>query len=390
MQLTNKLLRQSTNQGQTTGAVIGLIAGLTLLLIALQVFVDFTALTTKGKGGEDKYVIINKQVNIFNTIGVSAGFTDQEIEDLKTKEFVKSIGLFSSNKYKVRASSSTIGFYTDLFFESVPDDYLDVSTRNWDWSPKEIELPIILSRDYLALYNFGFAPSQGLPQFTPGTIKNVRMEITIQGKGRRQTFQGRIIGFSDRFNSILVPQSFMNWANDRFGSGEQKPSRLILEVNNPYSKTLADFLDKNNYDVSSRKLIGGQVGTLIRLIIGIIGLIGAIIILLAFLIFLLNFRLIVARSRSQIQLLLQLGYKTVQISGLLSKRLFILFGIALGVTVLLFFAWRLIFVNWLSTQGFELSAFPSWLVVIAFFVFSALFILINQMSIKKNVERLFT
>ena len=156
-----------------------------------------------------------------------------------------------------------LGFYTELFFESIPDEFVDVSNSRWQWSKGENEIPIILSRDYLALYNFGFAPSQGLPQFTPNTIGKLSMDVNISGNGLTQNFQGRIIGFSDRINSILVPQSFMNWANENFGE-TQKPqsSSLILKTNNPYSPELNDYLEQNKYEVSSGRLIGGQLTTL--------------------------------------------------------------------------------------------------------------------------------
>ena len=143
---------------------------------------------------------------MFNTLGARSTFTDEEIEDLRSQDFIEAVGVFVSNQFKVNASSQMLGFYTELFFESVPDEFIDVSNSRWQWSKGDPEIPVILSRDYLALYNFGFAPSQGLPQFTPNTISKVSMDVNISGNGLRKTFQGRIIGFSDRINSILVPQ----------------------------------------------------------------------------------------------------------------------------------------------------------------------------------------
>ncbi|NJN34497.1 MAG: hypothetical protein HC817_09820 [Saprospiraceae bacterium] len=99
-----------------------------------------------------------------------------------------------------------------------------------------------MSKDYLALYNFGFALSQGLPQFTPNTIRQVTIDISLRGNGHEQTFSGRVIGFSDRINSILVPPNFMTFANNQFGDQpDAGVSRLLVKVKNPFDKRFTKF-----------------------------------------------------------------------------------------------------------------------------------------------------
>jgi hypothetical protein len=387
IQLLDELLWQSNNKWQIRGASLGVFIGLFLLLLAAQLYFDLQSLMGDS-GSRDRYVIINKEVNFFNTLGASASFTAEEVDTLKQQPFVRSVGLFTSNQFKVSASSKTLGFYTDLFFESVPDEYLDFQRSGWKWEEGDTRLPIILSRDYLALYNFGFAPSQGLPQFTPGTIQKVSMEITIKGPNRRQSFNGRIAGFSDRFNSILVPQEFMDWANEKFGTGEDRPSRLILEVDNPLSRELNEFLEDHNYELSSGRLIGGQFATLVSLVIALLGFIGLTIVLLAFLIFFLNFQLLIARAKEKISLLLQIGYKHQQIYKLLERRLLAQFIGILGLVIVFFLVARQFQTRWLSDQGFELSNWPHWGVVLLGVLFSGLFISMNFRSIRRSVRSL--
>ena len=264
MKILNQLLWSEKNKWQIIGAAVGAFIGLFLLLSALQLYFDLQRLV-KGDSSTEQFVLINKKVNLFNTLGARSTFTEEEIEQLKQQEFVESVGIFISNQFKVSASSQMLGFYTELFFESLPDDFIDIKKSRWSWSKGDNEIPIILSRDYLALYNFGFAPSQGLPQFTPNTISKLAMDVNVSGNGLRKTFQGRIIGFSDRINSILVPQSFMDWANENFGETQKpKSSRLIIKTNNPYSPELSDYLEKNKFEVSSGRLIGGTVDHLIE------------------------------------------------------------------------------------------------------------------------------
>ena len=46
---------------------------------------------------------------------------------------------------------------TDMFFESVPDGFVDVNLDKWVFNENEPVIPIIIPRNYLNLYNFGFA-----------------------------------------------------------------------------------------------------------------------------------------------------------------------------------------------------------------------------------------
>ena len=103
-------------------------------------------------------------MNFLSTLGAKATFSAEEIGELQGLGPVQSIGSFSSNQFKVGAASAALGFYTELFFEAVPDEFLDVQPAGCFWESGKDEVPIILSRDYLALYNFGFAASQGLPK----------------------------------------------------------------------------------------------------------------------------------------------------------------------------------------------------------------------------------
>ena len=70
---------------------------------------------------------------------------------------------------------------------------------------------IIIPRNYLNLYNFGFAQSRSLPQLSEGVMGMVNLDIRITGVGRTENFKGKIVGFSNRLNTILVPETFMTW-----------------------------------------------------------------------------------------------------------------------------------------------------------------------------------
>ena len=102
---------------------------------------------------------------------------------------------------------------TEMFFESVPDEYVDVNLDKWHFDEFSQVIPIIIPRNYLNLYNFGFAQSRSLPKLSEGLMNLIQMDISLRGNGRVEQFKGKIVGFSNRLNTILVPQTFMDWAN---------------------------------------------------------------------------------------------------------------------------------------------------------------------------------
>ncbi len=388
--ILRKLIWEGKSKWQIIGASIGSFIGLFLLLISLQLYLDMNELVDGNTDGSGQYVQINKQVSLFNTLGAKSFFTKDDFEEIKKLDYVDAVAPFVSNKFKVSASSSLLGFYTELFFEAVPNEFLDIPTDDFKWEPGQNDLPMIISKDYLALYNFGFAPSQGLPQFTQSTIKRVTLDINVGRSPNKQVFQGRIAGFSDRINSILVPENFMTYANNKFGKGAiDKPSRVIMKVDNTHTKEVAAFIEDNGYEVSSGRLIGEQVSTLLRIVISIIGGIGMLITLLSVLVFILNFQLIISRSSEDIKLLLQLGYKHKRLSWFLFTNLVIIFVLILVLTFAILLLLRSYFVGWFATQGFELPNSLHMLVYMTALVFTTLFLIANYININWNVISLF-
>lgn len=387
-QILNKLLWRGKNKWLMAGAVSGAFLGLFLLLSALQFYFDVNRLMEGDANPGDQYIQINKKVNLFNTLGVRAVFDEEEIAAIRQQPFIEEVGIFEANDFKVGAYSDMLGFYTEMFFEAVPGSFLDIDEPKFRWSEGQEEIPVLISRDYLALYNFGFAPSQGLPQITPSTVQRLKLEIRVSGNGRQQSFSGRIVGFSDRINSILVPPSFMQWANGSFGGGGQPPSRLILKVENPLAKEFKQFLKENNYEESSGRLIGGQFAVLLNLVLGIVMVLGLLILLLSFLVFILNFQLLIAQGAADIRLLLETGHFPRQISGLLNRKLLLLFGGVFVAVFALLVSARLFFVRYFEDQGFALNAGLNVLVWAAGLGCAALLLFINFTNIRNSVRKL--
>ena len=288
MNLVWKLLRQHISIPQFAGFFFANLVGMTIILLGMQFYIDTQAIyETEDTFMKADYLIINKKISSMTTLtGKSSAFTLPEVQDLEGQEFVERIGLFTSSAYDVNASfrlDQTTSFSTEMFFESVPDEFVDVKSDDWRYEQGSREVPIILPRNYLDLYTFGYAQSRNMPKLSEGILSAISLNIVLSGGGMRDEYEGRIVGFSTRLNTILVPQVFMDWANEYYaGSKTKTPTRLIVEVNNPTDERITTYLQDNNYETDKDKLDASKQTFVLRIIVAIVMAVGLVITILAF------------------------------------------------------------------------------------------------------------
>ncbi|MBN2698726.1 MAG: hypothetical protein JXR52_07865 [Bacteroidales bacterium] len=337
MRTLYKILWKDQSRNHLLWAFLGTVAGFVLLLGGIQFYLNIKNVLQENRDLLDpEYIVINKKVDIGQTLGLTtAGFTVEEIDEIRKQPFAREVAPFISNMFPVSAYTENErfpDFYTELFFEAVPDDYIDVKSEQWKWNREEGIIPVIIPQDYLNLYNFGFAQSQGLPRIPKEIISMVNVKIRLRGRAKFDDFPGKIIGFSNRINSILVPYDFLSWANKEYGYFENKgPSRIILVSNDPTNPEIVRFIEEKGYDTIREKLKSSRMNIILKFIVSFLVLLAAIIIGLAFLVFLLSLQLMISRSAEKIRRLSKLGYHYLEISR---PYLLILFLLLLGVTLI--------------------------------------------------------
>ena len=314
MRVVWKLLRQHVNLFQLGGFFLANLLGMVIILLSIQFYQDILPVFTSPDSFIKKdFLILTKRVStVGSLLGSNTTFSPSEIDELKEQAFVKNIGAFRPSDYHVAAAvgmqGTGIQMATEMFFESVPDEYVDVDSKRWTYTEGDIMIPIILPRNYLNLYNFGFAQSRSLPKISEGLLSMVRLEIRLRGNGRDETFEGRIVGFSNRLNTILVPETFMNWANARFASNRRNlPSRLIVEVHNPADERIVKFLKEKGYEIEGDQLDAGKTTWFLKLVVGIVLAIGLVICILSFYILMLSIYLILQKNTEKLENLLLIG-----------------------------------------------------------------------------------
>ena len=320
MRLLFQILWKDQSRSHLLWAVLGTMAGFILLLSGLQFYLNMNrVLETNQDLLDPEFIIINKQVGIGQTFGLgSTGFSEKEIEEIAEQPFSDRVAPFIANQFPISAftqSKTFPNFYTDLFFEAVPDEYIDVKSEEWTWNDTMEFIPVILPQDYLNLYNFGFAQSQGLPQIPKEMISMVQFKVRLKGLNEKLTYVGKIIGFSNRINSILVPYDFLNWANDRLGYMElADPSRVIMVAKDPTDPAIVQFIDERGYDTIRERLKSSRLNIILKFLLSFLVLIAGIIIGLALLIFMLSLQLMISRSAEKIRRLNIIGLHPMEIS----------------------------------------------------------------------------
>lgn len=314
MKILWKLLRQHISPAQLAGFAIANLIGLVVILAGLQFYNDVSPLFSGGKSliGND-YLVVTKKVDTYRSLySDNASFSDGELEDIKSQKFVSDLGCFVPSDFEVYA---TINFQnnrlaTDLFFETVPDRFIDIDNESWKYEDGATVVPIILPRNYLDLYNFGFAQARSMPQLSEAIVTSIVFNLQIEGNGQIGNFQGNIVGFSDRLNTILVPESFMAYANATYGSGaEPRSSRVIVEVSNPADSEIATYFSSRGYVIAESGDNGGKTSFFLKVAVVIVAVIGLLISVLAFYILTLSIFLLLEKNLSKLQNLLLLGYR---------------------------------------------------------------------------------
>ena len=315
-----KLLRQHISKGQLIGFAIANLIGLTIVLLAVQFYRDVRPVFNDEESFISKdYLIITRAVTGAGAMmGNNGEFSDGDISDLEQQPWCRQVGRFLNSDFAIDAQlgvGSGHAMHTQFFFEAIPDEFLDIDPDEWGFNPDKPEVPVIISRDYLSLYNFGFASTQGMPRISEGQAEMIPLEFTLSGNGVRDHMPGHIVGFSNRMNTVIVPEEFMQWANQRYGTGlEQHPQRLIVEVSTPGDVKIEQYMDEHHYEVAGDKMSSSKANYFLTVISGIVIAVGIIISLLSFFVLMLSIYLLLQKNTRKLQDLLLLGYSPAQVS----------------------------------------------------------------------------
>jgi Cell division protein len=387
--LLKKLIRTASGRIRFVMAIVGLSIALLLIFSAVQIQINYNELL-HNKTNQDSvanFLVINKILNS-KTYGTTT-LTDNDIALLKHQPFIDDVGVLTPSRYKaqVESSSQQFPFSTEISFESVPSSFLDVNSQSWNWSQDSLYIPLIAPNMFLDFYNFQFSLSQNLPQLTQEVVKMIIFKVNIYTPNGIRTYNGHVVGFSDRITSLLVPQAFMDYANKNFATGQNvQPTRVVIRTKDPGNPALVQYLRDNGLTTDADKTRFSKYRQIVNGVVNVSWATGAVMLLFALLIFTLFIQLTIASCKDEIHLLITLGTSPKQLKRFLMKQffpgnLYIIAAVLIIIALLQYLLYK-----WLVVQNIFVSPYISPYTLFAGILILLVLWIANRSTIKKYIS----
>lgn len=388
--MLGKLLRKHVNNWQTAAYIAANLLGLLIIGIALQLHADLRPATgTDDPIYGDNFLMVSHVASGSLFSPKTEPFTSEEIQQLREQPWVTDVAPIMPSLFdaSLGASFGGQGFSTALFFEGIPARVLDTPRDSWTFDPSSPEVSIIFPRDYLALYNFGFAPTRGLPTLDEQTLKMVPLVVTLSGHGRTVRIPARIVGFSSRISTIGAPEEFIKWANANFGSAaEAQPNRLIVSTAAIHRAKAGEYFRDHGISAGTSDGQSERMSHLVNIAAAIAIAIGAVICLLSVGLLLLSVNLLIQKSRPALSKLLFLGYRPAVLIRVYSRMVLVTNLSTFILTAACLIAGTQIWQPQLRDIGFSpASVVPTLLII---FALAILISLINYLQIRRLVRKI--
>ena len=379
------------NKKQLTLALVGTFLGLFFLFTSLH-FLD--KIYTYGENSEmlsKNTIVIQKKVTSGPLLGLNnPEFSDEQIDEVRSMEFVESCDPIRSNTFDVVLSIDDPlipAFNSNIYVQSVHEDYLDVKTDHWDWNEGSKTLPIIMPRDFLMMMN-NFLSASNIPQLSDDLVLDLKIDLNIGPRNYRETIHSRIVGFTNELSSILVPESFLNWANQKYGEKEKEViSQLVVKSKDGQFGLLENYLEEKEFESKKSQLLIAKLKSTLGVLLTIISAISLLAVFLSILVLIQYLQLIMTKNDYEIRTLLRFGYAPNQLIKVFLRYFMSLFSVVAVLSLLLFIPAKYYLQQIFISNGISLdSSLSIYLFLLVIFVF-IVFALSIWLSTKKRIYK---
>jgi len=379
------------NKKQLTLALVGTFLGLFFLFTSLHFL---HKIYTYGENSEmlsKNTIVIQKKVTSGPLLGLNnPEFSDEQIDEVRSMEFVESCDPIRSNTFDVVLSIDDPlipAFNSNIYVQSVHEDYLDVKTDHWDWDEGSKTLPIIMPRDFLMMMN-NFLSASNIPQLSDDLVLDLKIDLIIGPRNYRETIHARIVGFTNELSSILVPEYFLNWANQKYGEKEKEViSQLVVKSKDGQFGLLENYLEEKEFESKKSQLLIAKLKSTLGVLLTIISTISLLAVFLSMLVLIQYLQLIMTKNDYEIRTLLRLGHAPNQLIKVFLRYFMSLFSVVAVLSLLLFIPAKYYLQQTFISNGISLdSSLSIYLFLLVFFVF-IVFALSIWLSTKKRIYK---
>ena len=387
-----QLLFKYQNKKQLTLALVGTFLGLFFLFTSLHFL---HKIYTYGENSEmlsKNTIVIQKKVTSGPLLGLNnPEFSDEQIDEIRSMDFVENCDPIRSNTFDVVLSIDDPlipAFNSNIYVQSVHEDYLDVKTDHWDWDEGSKTLPIIMPRDFLMMMN-NFLSASNIPQLSDDLVLDLKIDLNIGPRNYRETIHARIVGFTNELSSILVPEYFLNWANQKYGEKEKEViSQLVVKSKDGQFGLLENYLEEKEFESKKSQLLIAKLKSTLGVLLTIISTISLLAVFLSMLVLIQYLQLIMTKNDYEIRTLLRLGHAPNQLIKVFLRYFMSLFSVVAVLSLLLFIPAKYYLQQIFISNGISLdSSLSIYLFSLVIFVF-IVFALSIWLSTKKRIYKM--
>ncbi|MCR9174244.1 MAG: hypothetical protein NXI10_17235 [bacterium] len=347
--MLNKLLFRNQDSRQLVIAMIGAFLGITFLVTSIHYLIKVQEF---GEGNDvlgPNTIVVQKKVteaSVFNL--TKTDFSEDAIKEIRDLPFVsRAQPVISRGLYFEKDDNKVpVDFGTDVFVQTVDAEFLDMDSEKWTWEEGAGHVPIVLPRQFLVMLNT-YAASRNIPQVSESLAKRIRFKLTLHSKDgkTKESHRAYIVGFTNSVASILVPEDFMSYANNKFSADEkQKVTQLMISSKDGQFGKVEEYMNKHALESAESEMnlsrLKSIVGTLFLVVIGI----SIIAVFVSCLVLIQYMQLLITRNLYEVRTLMRIGYHPKELVRKFFKYFSIIFAIIIGIAFTTF----IILKSWLD------------------------------------------
>ena len=383
-----KLLFNHRNKFQLLIASIGIIIGLILLLISLELYHKGKFYNESSKLLDEHTLIVQKKVSRAAHLGLgSPGFSAAEIDELKKQKFISACSPIMSNQFEVIVEINDPiipAFNSNIFLQAIENDLIDISSNEFKWEDSNDYVPVIMPRNFLMMLNTFLSASQ-LPQLSESLISNVQMNLTLGPKSKRSVVPARIVGFTNDFSSILVPSAFLKMANLKFANTKDEfQSQLVIKAIDNKLGLLESYLEDKGYESGEDQIFISRLKSTIFITLICTMSLALLTLFLSVVITIQYLQMMLSELTFEIRLMLRLGHSIQALKNIFLRFFMLVFSANSLISFVCFYFLNVAINNRLIRSGIIINESISlWSISALFIAFIIFTILVNFFTVRR-------
>jgi hypothetical protein len=387
--MLKKVLFQNQDKTQLFIAVVGSVIGMIFLISSIHYLIRVNEF---GKGEEilgPNTMIIQKKVSNSSSLKITKNdFSNEEIERFKNESFVADAQAVICNNFNVLLLTDdplVPKFSSDVFLQTVNAKFLDVSSKNWTWKEGDTIVPIVMPRDFLVMLNT-FMSASGIPQVSEDLAKDINFKLRISNETKKDFITARIVGFTNEIPSLLVPESFMRYANQKYATvKENKITNVMISSKEGEFGEMEKFLEERGLESRKSQVVIGKLKSIVSTLFVVLLVISVVTVVVSGLVLIQYMQLLIANNQYQIRTLLRLGYIPNKIVLLFTSYLAVTFGFVSMIAFVLFLVEKLFVDELFEKGGIAINESLSVVSLISIIISFCIFVSISFLVAKRKI-----